>query len=207
MRQFIFFLLVVALPTTALFSNSSSDALASSYLNGNYYDSYSGTTISISANRRGINARINNREWRSFSRRGSGVFDDYNGQVIVSLGNGNIRYVRGNSRNGVVLSRSQRGFAQSRSGSNQDGRSNSIRYDVSSYCGSWTSYSNSGGRLFIEAHGSGFRARNNRGSWSYYSGHRDGSFRDRSGNRFFFNNRNLIWSSASGQRRTSFRRY
>lgn len=204
MRQLIFFLLVVALPT-ALFGTNS-DASSSSYLNGNYYDSYTGTAISITTHRRGISARINNRGWRTFNRRGNGVYDDYNGRVIVRLGNGNIRYVQGNSRNALVLSRRQRGFSQNRSGFNSYGNSRSIRYNVSPYCGSWTSF-NSGGRLFIEAHGSGFRARNNRGSWSYYSGHRDGSFRDRSGNRFFFNNRNLIWSSASGRRRTSFRRY
>ena len=207
MRQFILFLLVVALPTTALFSHSdNSDASASSYLNGNYYDSYSGTTISISANRRGINARINNRRWRTFNHVGNGVYDDYNGRVIVNLGYGDIQYVRGNSRNALVLSRSQRANTRGRSGYNNYGGNRSNRYDVSPYCGSWRSY-NSGGRLFIEAYGSGFRARNNRGSWSYYSGHRDGSFRDRFGNRYYFDNRNLYWSSSSGKRRIRFRRY
>jgi len=206
MRRLIFFLLVVALPTALFSITSSRDATTSSYLNGNYYDSYSGTTINISAKRRGISARINNRRWRTFNHRGNGVYDDCNGRVIVNLGNGNIRYVRGNSRNALVLSRTRRAYAQGRSGFNSYGSNYSTRYNVSPYCGSWTSY-NSAGRLFIESYGTGFRARNNRGSWSYYSGHRDGSFRDRRGNRFFFDNRNLIWSSASGKRRTRFRRY
>jgi len=205
MRQLIFFLLVVALPT-ALFSSINIDASASSYLNGNYYDSYSGTAISISAHRRGINAQINNRGWRAFNHIGNGVYDDYNGRVIINLGRGQIKYVRGNSRNALVLSRRQRSFNRNRSGFNSFRGNRSGRFDVRPYCGTWTSYG-SGGRLFIEAHGSGFRARNNRGAWSYYSRHRDGSFRDRRGNRYFFDNRNLIWSSRSGKRRVRFRRY
>jgi len=123
-----------------------------------------------------------------------GVYDDYNGRVIINLGRGQIKYVRGNSRNALVLSRRQRSFNRNRSGFNSFRGNRSGRFDVRPYCGTWTSYG-SGGRLFIEAHGSGFRAR------------RDGSFRDRRGNRYFFDNRNLIWSSRSGKRRVRFRRY
>ena len=132
MRQLIFFLLVVALPT-ALFSHSS-DASGSSYLNGNYYDSYSGTTINISTQRRGIRARINNRQWRTFNHIGNGIYNDYNGRVITNLGNGNIRYALGNSRNAMVLSRNQRGTSRNRS---SYGSNRSIRYDVRPYCGTY----------------------------------------------------------------------
>ena len=202
MRDFIYLLLVVALPT-ALFSTSS-DAAGSSYLTGNYYDSYSRTEIQISKQRRGINARINNGRWRTYDYVGNGVYDDCYGRVIVDLGYGDIKYVEGRSRNGLVLSKNQNNYGQN--SYNSYGNNSSYKYDVSPYCGTWGSY-NSSSRLYIEAHGSGFRARNNRGAWSYYSGHRDGSFRDRNGNRYHFDNRRLTWSSASGKRRIQFNRY
>ena len=206
MRKSIYLFLIVALPTVLL--SSDNDRFASSYLVGNYFDAYSGTEIRISQHRRGIKAKVNNKRWRTYYFVGNGVYDDYRGRVIVNLGYGEIKYVCRYRRNALVLSKIRRGDQPNRSGprdwDNYHG-DRSYGYDVNPYCGTWRS-PDIDGRLHIERHGSGFRARNDRGPWTYYESQRDGSFRDPRGNRYYFDDRDLIWSSATGRGRLRFRK-
>lgn len=182
-------------------------------LYGLWYDNYSNTKLEIQYNRRGIRVKQLGglfSRWRNYSYVGRGLYDDYNGRVIVARGYDRIEWRSGRNRR-VVLSRYDsygrhdnydRGYTTSRN------RSYSPSYNTSygreQYCGSW--YNNDRGyNLRVEAYGGrGFRVRfDNR--WTYYEPYQD-HYRDRRGNRYYLNNRSLSWRSHDGKRRLQFRR-
>lgn len=182
-------------------------------LYGLWYDNYSNTKLEINYTRRGIKVKQHGRlfgRWRTYSYVGRGLYDDYDGRVIVSRGYNQIEWRTGRNRR-LVLSRYNsydrydnydRGYTTSRSRSYNPSY-NSL-YSRDQYCGTW--YNNDRGyNLRVEAYGGrGFRVRFDN-QWSYYEPYKD-HYRDRRGNRYYLKDKYLTWRSNDGKRSLRFRR-
>lgn len=201
--------LLLALIPTFLFSfDTSYDDLR-----GYWLDDYRDTRLEIQQTRTGI--RVIERgglfpKWRRYDYVGRGVFDDYNGRIIIKRGYNQIEYRRGR-RGSIALYRDgyrPRSYGNGYSGYSRDYRNPSVRSygrsrGIDRYFGRW--YDRGRGiNLRIEAYGQGFRARYGN-TWTYYTPYRD-YYRDQRGNRYYFDDDYLCWDSYDGRRRLRFRR-
>ena len=213
-------LLLALIPTFLLCAESVSDDLY-----GYWYDDYTNTTLEIKNSERGLRVKQHGGllpRWRDYKYLGRGVFDDYDGRVIVSRGYDQIEYRNGN-RPSIQLYRNtgsntsygsdNYGYqSDSYDGNSYDYNAYNTGYDdytagppygVDAYCGRWSSYSR-GYNIRIQPYRRGFRVRYGN-TWSYYTPYRN-YFRDRRGNRYYFQGRSLRWRSYDGRSSRRYRR-
>ena len=181
MRAMKITIMLALIPTFLLCADS-----VSKDLYGYWFDEYSNTTLEITNSQKGLRVKQHGGlfpKWREYKYLGRGVFDDYDGRVIISRGYNQIEY-RNGKRGSVQLYRdSHSSYGSDSYGGDyyDDDSYSSNTYDqgtsdsygsyntyasgdqycapVSAYCGSWNSYDRGGYGIRIERYRSGFRAR------------------------------------------------
>ncbi len=196
MRHFIFYLLIVLIPTGV---SAKDDGR---HIGGTYYNEFAHIEIRIKPHRRGIKAKINGHRWRTYRYIGDGVFDDHHGRLIIDLGHGRIEFNQ-RYRTTLVLSRltSIGDYRYEGIYGEYDGHN----YRGNGFGGDWYC-EGTGLSLSLEILGHALRIRRHGSDWVYYNRYNDHEYRDRYGNRYYLDGDDLIWFSKKHRRSLRFKR-